>query len=76
VDVDQVRPLLPGTPGCMVLVTSRNHLHGLAVAEGAHPKTLDLHPSADAGSYSQTGSEQRANAAPAAVAEPSTRHRG
>jgi DNA-binding SARP family transcriptional activator/tetratricopeptide (TPR) repeat protein len=41
-DVEQVRPLLPGSPGCMVIVTSRNHLTGLVATEGAHPLTLDL----------------------------------
>ncbi len=41
-DPDQVRPLLPGAPGCLVLVTSRNRLTGLIAAEGAHPLLLDL----------------------------------
>jgi transcriptional regulator with XRE-family HTH domain/tetratricopeptide (TPR) repeat protein len=38
----QVRPLLPGSPGCLVLVTSRRQLFGLAVADGAHMLTLGL----------------------------------
>ncbi|MFI6177833.1 AfsR/SARP family transcriptional regulator [Nonomuraea sp. NPDC051191] len=41
-DADQVRPLLPGAPGCLVLVTSRDQLPGLIAAEGAHPLRLDL----------------------------------
>lgn len=41
-DTEQVRPLLPGSPGCLVVVTSRNHLHGLVVVDGAHPLSLDL----------------------------------
>ncbi|HEV2936732.1 MAG TPA: tetratricopeptide repeat protein [Actinocrinis sp.] len=39
-DASQVRRLLPGSPGCLVLVTSRNQLTGLA-AEGAHVLRLD-----------------------------------
>jgi tetratricopeptide (TPR) repeat protein len=41
-DAEQVRPLLPGSFGCRVLVTSRNQLTSLVAAEGAHPITLDL----------------------------------
>ncbi|MET7981563.1 BTAD domain-containing putative transcriptional regulator [Streptomyces sp. NPDC005281] len=40
-DTEQVRPLLPGSPGCLVIVTSRNQLTGLVAAEGAFPLTLD-----------------------------------
>jgi hypothetical protein len=47
-DVEQVRPLLPGSPGCLAIVTSRNHLTGLVATEGAYPLTLDLLPTADA----------------------------
>ncbi|HEU4423406.1 MAG TPA: BTAD domain-containing putative transcriptional regulator, partial [Pilimelia sp.] len=46
-DAEQVRPLLPGTPGCLVVVTSRAQLPGLVTA-GAHPLTLDLLAPAEA----------------------------
>ncbi|MGM1061679.1 ATP-binding protein [Saccharothrix sp. Mg75] len=38
----QVRPLLPGDPDCLVVVTSRARLTGLVVGEGATRVTLDL----------------------------------
>ena len=47
-DVDQVRPLLPASPGCLVLVTSRNQLAGLVANEGARLVTLDVLPEAEA----------------------------
>jgi tetratricopeptide (TPR) repeat protein len=47
-DVDQARPLLPGSAGCAVLVTSRDRLTGLVVREGAHLVSLDLVSTAEA----------------------------
>ncbi len=41
-DVTQVRPLLPGSPTCRVIVTSRNQLAGLAAIEAARPLVLDV----------------------------------
>jgi DNA-binding SARP family transcriptional activator/tetratricopeptide (TPR) repeat protein len=41
-DTAQIRPLLPGAAGCLVVVTSRNQLPGLIAADGAHPIVLDL----------------------------------
>jgi tetratricopeptide (TPR) repeat protein/DNA-binding XRE family transcriptional regulator len=47
-DEEQVRPLLPGSPGCLVVVTSRRQLSGLAAAEGAALITLDYLSDAEA----------------------------
>jgi DNA-binding SARP family transcriptional activator/tetratricopeptide (TPR) repeat protein len=41
-DAEQVRPLLPGGPGCLVVITSRSQLSGLIATSGAHPLALDL----------------------------------
>ena len=41
-DEDQVRPLLPASPGSLVIITSRNQLAGLAAADGARLLGLDV----------------------------------
>lgn len=69
-DAEQVRPLLPGSTGCGVLVTSRHTLPGLVATDGAHPLALDL-PSDDEARQllvRRLGA-QRAAAQPAAVDE-------
>jgi DNA-binding SARP family transcriptional activator len=40
-DAEQVRPLLPGSSGCLVVVTSRHHLVSLVAVEEAYPVVLD-----------------------------------
>jgi tetratricopeptide (TPR) repeat protein/transcriptional regulator with XRE-family HTH domain len=41
-DADQVRPLLPGSAGCMVVITSRSQLTDLIALDGAAPLTVGL----------------------------------
>ncbi|MFJ7495184.1 BTAD domain-containing putative transcriptional regulator [Streptomyces sp. NPDC097727] len=41
VDCEQVRPLLPATPGCLAIVTSRRRLEGLGVTDNARLVTLE-----------------------------------
>jgi tetratricopeptide (TPR) repeat protein/DNA-binding XRE family transcriptional regulator len=47
-DAEQVRPLLPGSPGCLVMVTSRSPLSSLVTGQGAQRLTLDVMSGADA----------------------------
>jgi tetratricopeptide (TPR) repeat protein len=47
-NADQVRPLLPGAPDCMTVITGRNDLTSLVAVDGAYPMILDLLPAADA----------------------------
>jgi len=73
-DTSQVRPLLPGAPGCLVVVTSRNQLTGLVAADGAHPITLDLLTEAEARELlSRRIGANRTAAEPGAVQEIITR---
>ncbi len=66
----QVRPLLPGSPGCLVVVTSRNEMTGLVAAEGAVPLTLDVLSSAEAYEMlSRRLGQDRAAAEPEAAQE-------
>jgi DNA-binding SARP family transcriptional activator/tetratricopeptide (TPR) repeat protein len=47
-DTDQVRPLLPGSPGSLALITSRRPLTALAATQDAHLITLDVLSRAEA----------------------------
>ncbi len=45
---EQARPLLPGGPGCLTVITSRDRLAGLTVQEGARPLSLGVMPADEA----------------------------
>lgn len=47
-DAEQVRPLLPSSPGCVALVTSRGDLRGLTVLNDARVLGLDVLTASDA----------------------------
>jgi tetratricopeptide (TPR) repeat protein len=67
-DSEQVRPLLPGSPACAVVITSRNRLTELVVRDSARLVTLDMLSRDDARELlaRQLGDE-RMTAEPAAV---------
>ena len=66
-DAGQVRPLLPGTQGCMTVVTSRDSLAGLVARDGAVRMDLDLLSPADATTLLRVLIGGRATADPAAA---------
>jgi DNA-binding SARP family transcriptional activator/tetratricopeptide (TPR) repeat protein len=68
-DAEQVRPLLPGAPGCLTVVTSRDQLPSLIAADGAAPVTLGLLPEREAlDVLARRLGADRVEAEPAAVA--------
>jgi len=69
-DEQQVRPLLPASPGSLVVVTSRSQLAGLAAADGARLIYLDILSDSEAIALLTTRiGASRAAAEPEAVAE-------
>jgi tetratricopeptide (TPR) repeat protein/transcriptional regulator with XRE-family HTH domain len=64
---DQVRPLLPGTPACIVVVTSRDTLAGLVARDGATRLDLDVLLLQEAVALLQTLIGARVDADPAAA---------
>jgi DNA-binding SARP family transcriptional activator len=67
---EQVRSLLPGTSGCVVLVTSRDDLGGLVARDGAHRLSIDVLPAGEAHAMlTQLLGRARTAVDPAAVAE-------
>jgi tetratricopeptide (TPR) repeat protein/transcriptional regulator with XRE-family HTH domain len=67
--VEQVRPLLPGSASCAVVVTSRDKLAGLIAVHGARRLDLDLLPPADAVTLLRRLIGARVDAEPRAAAE-------
>jgi tetratricopeptide (TPR) repeat protein len=67
---EQVRPLLPGSPGCMVVITSRSQLTGLVAAEGARLFSLGVLSGTEARELlGRRLGEDRVAAEPAAAGE-------
>ncbi len=64
---EQVRPLLPGTPSCAMLVTSRDALTGLVARDGAQRLELDVLSLAEATRLLRALIGDRAGADPVAT---------
>ncbi|MEN3299532.1 BTAD domain-containing putative transcriptional regulator [Pseudonocardia sp.] len=65
---DQVRPLLPGSGGCVVVVTSRDPLAGLVARDGARRIDLDALPAEEAMALLRALIGGRADADPGSTA--------
>jgi tetratricopeptide (TPR) repeat protein/DNA-binding SARP family transcriptional activator len=65
--VEQIRPLLPGTPTCSVVVTSRDSLPGLVALHGGCRLDVDLLPLPDAVTLLHTLIGERVEAEPEAA---------
>ena len=69
-DAEQVRPLLPASPTCLVVITSRNQLAGLIAEHGARPLTLDVLSSQEARALlARHLGPERVSAEPRAITE-------
>jgi tetratricopeptide (TPR) repeat protein/DNA-binding SARP family transcriptional activator len=66
--VEQIRPLLPGTPSCSVVVTSRDSLPGLVALHGGRRLDLGLLPLPDAVTLLHKLIGERVEAEPEAAA--------
>lgn len=67
---EQVRPLIPGSAGCLTLITSRRRLAGLVVRDGARRIALGgLSPDEAAALIATMVGQERAAADPHAVGE-------
>ncbi|WP_176984846.1 AfsR/SARP family transcriptional regulator [Asanoa ishikariensis] len=68
-DAEQVRPLLPGAPTSLAVVTSRDRLLGLAATDGARIVSVDLPDADEAGRlFGSRVGEHRVSAEPQAAA--------
>ena len=67
--VEQVRPLLPGTGSCLVLITSRDSMPGMVAVHGAERLNLDLLPLPDAVGLLRRLIGPRVDREPAAAAD-------
>jgi DNA-binding SARP family transcriptional activator/tetratricopeptide (TPR) repeat protein len=66
-DAEQVRPLLPGSPSCVAVVTSRDALGGLVARDGARRLDLGLLPPGDAAGLLRELIGERVDAEPEAT---------